>query len=72
MINVTESINGRVIEIDELIKKRDIFSNDINRIRKFKNNLKSILKKCRCNRNKTYHGLEDKINTLLHKYDINT
>ena len=45
------------------------YSNDINRFREHKNNLKSILKEC-CNRNKTYCGLEDKINTLLYKYDI--
>ena len=28
------------------------------------------MKECRCNRNKKGHGSEDKINTLLHKYDI--
>ena len=56
--------------MDELSRKRDIFNNDVNRIRKHKNNLKLILKECRCNRNKTDRGLEVKINTLLYKYDI--
>ena len=70
IINVTESINDREIEIDELSRKKVVFSNDVNRIRKHKNNLKQILKEYRCNRNKTARGLEDKINTLLHNYDI--
>ena len=39
-------------------------------IRKHKNYLKSILKGCRYKRNKIDGGLEDNINTLLHKYDI--
>ena len=42
IINVTESINEREIEIDNLSRKRDIFSNDVNRIRKQNNYLKSI------------------------------
>ena len=58
------------IEIDDLTRKIDIYSNDINRIRNHKNYLKSILKVYRCNRNKTDRELEDKINTLLHKFDI--
>ena len=57
------------IEIDDLTRKIDIYSNDINRIRNHKNYLKSILKVYRCNRNKTDRELEDKINTLLHKDD---
>ena len=43
IINATESINDREIEIDELSSKRDIFGNDVNRIRKHKNNLKLIV-----------------------------
>ena len=58
------------MEIDELNRKRDIFSNDVNRIRKHKNNLKLILKDGRSNRNRADCGLEAKINTLLHKFDI--
>ena len=48
-----------------------MFSNNVHIIRKHKNNLRSILKECRCNCNKIDSGLEDNINTLLHKYDIN-
>ena len=70
IINATESINDREIEIDEFSRKRDIFSNDINIIRKYKNNLKLMLKECRYNRNKTDSGLEDNINTLVHEYNI--
>ena len=58
------------MEIDELSRKRYIFSNDVNRVRKHKNNLKLILQDGRSNRNRANRGLEDKINTLLHKYDI--
>ena len=57
------------MEIDELNRKRDIFSNDVNGIRKHKNNLKLILKDGRSNRNRPDRGLEDKVNTLLHKFD---
>ena len=56
--------------MDELNRKRDIFSNDFNIIRKHKHNLKSILKERRCNYNKIDRGLEEKIDMLLHKYDI--
>ena len=58
------------MEIDELNRKRDIFSNDVNRIRKHKNNLKLILKDGWSNRNRPDRGLEVKANTLLHKFDI--
>ena len=70
MINAIDSINDREIEIDELSRKSDVFSNNVNRIRKHKKSLKSILKGYRCNRNKIDRGLEDKVNTLLHKFDI--
>ena len=58
IINAIESINDREIEIIELNRKRVVFSNGLNRIR------------IHCNRNKTDSGLEEKINTLLHTYDI--
>ena len=51
-------------------EKRGIFNNDTNRIRKHKNYLKSILKKYGYDRNKIDRRLEDKMNSLLHKYDI--
>ena len=40
------------------------------KIRKHKNNLKLILKDRRSNRNRVDHRLEDKVNTLVHKFDI--
>ena len=55
---------------DELTRKREMFSNNINRIRKHKNKLKFLLKKCCTNRNKVYLGLEDLTNPLLHFIDI--
>ena len=39
-------------------------------MKKYKNNLRATLNDFRCNRNKVDRGLEDKINILLHKYDI--
>ena len=47
-----------------------MFNNKINRIRKHKNNLKLILKDGRSNLNRPDRGLEDKINTLLHMFNI--
>ena len=44
--------------------------NDVYRIRKHKTNLKLMLKDGCFDRNRADRGLEDKINTLLHKYDI--
>ena len=44
IINTTELINDRKIEIDELRSKRDMCINDVNRIRKHDTILKSILK----------------------------
>ena len=70
IINVIESKNDREIEIDELSRKGDMVSNDVNRIRKHKNNFKSIFKGCRCNRNKIDRGLVETISTLIHKYNI--
>ena len=59
IINVTGSIDDREIEIDELSRKRNNFSNGVKRIRK----------KCRCICNKKVRRLEDNINTSLHQYD---
>ena len=63
-------IDNREIEIDDLSNKREVFSNDVNKIRKYKCNLKIILKDGRSDRNRTDHDLEDKVNTLLHKFDM--
>ena len=56
IINITESIINKEIEIDDLARKRYIFSNDVNRIRKHKNYFKPVLKECYCNHNKTIVG----------------
>ena len=65
IINATESTNNREIEIDELIRKRDIYINDVNRIRKHKKKINPTLEEGRSSSNRTDCGLEDKINTLL-------
>ena len=65
IINPTYEINDRKIEIYDLTKNIHMFS-----IRKYKNNLRVILRKYRCDRNKVDCGLEDNINMLLYKYDI--
>ena len=44
IISAIESINDREIEIYDLTRKRDLYSNDVNRIRQHKNHLKLILK----------------------------
>ena len=56
IINPTYEINDKEFEIDDLSKKWDIFSNAINRMRKYKNKLKAILNEFRCNRNKVDRG----------------
>ena len=70
IVNITKLIDNIEIESDKLSKKREIFSNDVNKIRKYKCNLKKILKDGRSDRNRADHDLEDKVNTLLHKFDI--
>ena len=67
--NITESIDNIEFEIDELSKKREVFSNDVNKIRKHKCNLKTMLKDGRSDRNRADIGLENKVNSLLHKFD---
>ena len=52
------------------LERETFLSNDVNMIRNHTNCLESILKEYRCNRNKIDRGLEGKINTFLHKYDI--
>ena len=44
IISAIESINDREVEIYDLTRKRDLYSNDVNRIRQHKNHLKLILK----------------------------
>ena len=70
IVNITESVDSREIKIDDLSKKREVFSNDVNKFRKHNCNLKTILKSGHSGRNRADHGLEDKVNSLLHKFDI--
>ena len=70
ILNITESIDNREIKIDDLSKKIKAFSNDVNKSRKYKCNLKTILKDGRSDRNRADRGLEDIVNSLFHKFDI--
>ena len=63
-------MSERELELDELSKKRYMFSNYINVIRKHKYNLSAIMKEQRCNRNEIDRELNDNINILLHTYNI--
>ena len=53
-----------------LALKRKVISNDINRVKKYKNNINIKLKKDRTKRNTKKYGLEDGINNILHKFNI--
>ena len=46
--------------IEELSNKREILSNNVNRIKRYKFKLKEVLKEGRRKRNRTEFGLEDK------------
>ena len=70
IVNIIELIDNGENEIGDLSKKKEVFSNDVDKIRKHKWNLKTILKVVRSDRNRADHGLEDKVNFLLHKFDI--
>ena len=62
IVNITELIDNRKIEIDDLSNDIEVFSNYVNNIRKHKCNIKKILKVDRSGRNRADHGLEDKVN----------
>ena len=61
---------NRDYRIDELNKKREVFSNDVSKIKRYKFKLKEIWKDGRRFRNRAKFGLEDKICTLLQTYHI--
>ena len=67
---MTDEILKRDFRIDELNKKREVFSNDISKIKRYKFKLKEILKDGRRFRNRTEFGLEDNICALLQTYHI--
>ena len=56
IVTITELIDNREIEIDDLSNKREVFINDANKIRKYKCNIKLILKDGRSDRNRANHG----------------
>ena len=71
-VNITELIDNRVIEIDDISKKIEVFINDVNKIRKHKCNLKTILKDGRSDKNRADHRLQDKLNSLPNNITKNT
>ena len=62
---MSEDISDREFRIDELSNKREIFSNDVSKIKRYKHKLKEILNDGRKLRNRTEFGLENKIYSLL-------
>ena len=52
---------NRDLRIDELNKKREVFSNDVSKIKRYKFKLKGLLKDGRKFRDRADFGLEDKI-----------
>ena len=67
---MSEDILNRDFRIKELSNKRESFSNDVSKIKRYKYNLKEILKDWRKIRNRADFGLEDKICSLLQMYYI--
>ena len=66
---IDENFN-RDFRIDELIKKREVFSNDASKIKRYRFKLKEILKDGRRFRSRAEFGLEDTICALLQTYHI--
>ena len=67
---MTDTILNRDYRIDELNKKREVFSNDVSKIKRYKFKLKEILKDGRRFRNRADFALEDKVCALLQTYHI--
>ena len=68
--HMSEDIKNRDFRIEELSNKREIFSNDISKIKRYKFNLKEILKDGRKIRNIAEFCLEEKICSLLQMYHV--
>ena len=68
---MSDEILNRDFRIDELNKKRDIFSNDVSKIKRYKFNFKEILKDKRKMRNRAEFGLKNKICSLLQNIILN-
>lgn len=58
------------MKIDELNKKREMFRNDFNNIKRYENKLKQIIIFSKRNRDRAEEGLEDRIFTLLQLFHI--
>ena len=67
---MSEDILNRDFRIEALSNKREIFSNDVSKIKRYKYNFKKILKDWIKIRNRAEFGLEDKICSLLQIYHI--
>ena len=68
--NMIDEILNRDYRIDELNKKREVFSNNISKIKRYNFKLKEILNDGRRFKNRTEFGIEDKIYPLLQIYYI--
>ena len=67
---MTEKIFDRDITIDEVNKKREVFSNRVTNIKKYKNKLKQIIKDSKEARNRAEYGSENIICALLKLFYI--
>ena len=68
--HISEDILNRDFRIEELSNKREIFSNNVSKIKRYKYNLKEILKDWRRIRNRAEFGSEERICVLLQMYHI--
>ena len=62
---MTDEDLNRDFQIDELNKKREMFSNNVSKIKTYQFSLKEMSKDGRKIRNRAEFGLEDKICSLL-------
>ena len=68
--NISEDILNRDFRLEELSNKREIFSNDVSKIKRYKFKLNFFLKDERKIRNKVEFGLEERICSLFQMYHI--
>ena len=65
IINISDDIINRDFRIEELSNKREIVSNDVSKIKRFKFKSKVIFKDGKRKRNRAEFDLEEKICSLL-------
>ena len=70
IINTSDDIVNRDFRIEELSNRREILSNDVYKTKRYKFELKEILKDSRRKRNRAEFRLEEKICSLLQMYHI--